>query len=617
MAGVFKGGISTEIIDISAGLTGTLATNPANTGVFMFATIDDIKIKRSDGTVVGASDAASANAYRAALTATYAASAHAYDLAIVDAKTFASAASAHAYDAAIVDAKTFAANASAHAYDAAIVDAKTFASAASAHALDASLVVTYAASAHAYDLAIIDAKTFASAASAHAYDAAIVDAKTFAANASAHAYDAAIVDAKTFASDASANAYNLAITEAKTYAAAASSSVYDATVHLTGDQSIAGIKTFTNNVVVSGNLFVSGTTTTVSSQELIVSDNIIVINSGEPGPGVTKGFAGIQVDRGSPSAAYWFVFDEARDVFAVGISGSTQAVATREDNPLASGIPRWNATTSRFETVTADSITGAALAASYAASAHAYDLAIIEARTYASDASANAYNLAITDAKTFASAASAHAYDASLVVTYAASAHAYDLAIIDAKTFASAASANAYDLAVNEAKTLSYAASAHAYDASLVVTYAASAHAYDLAIIDAKTFASAASANAYNLAVTEAKTFAANASAHAYDASVAYTNVVSGAITSNLAAMVQGGKISCTTSNYVYEVTHSNSTVATSFPIVSLTIPVSSSIMYVQGITNRTTTSFNVVLSDIPDVAGYEINWVLLKAYGS
>jgi hypothetical protein len=62
-------------------------------------------------------------------------------------------------------------------------------------------------------------------------------------------------------------------------------------------------------VVVTGDLEVRGNTTTVQSEDLVVRDNIIVVNDGETGPGITLDIAGIQVDRGSEPDAF-FLFDE-------------------------------------------------------------------------------------------------------------------------------------------------------------------------------------------------------------------------------------------------------------------------------------------------------------------
>ena len=52
-------------------------------------------------------------------------------------------------------------------------------------------------------------------------------------------------------------------------------------------------------VRITGDLIVEGNTTTVESETLTVKDNIIVVNSGESGNGVTLNTAGITVDRGN------------------------------------------------------------------------------------------------------------------------------------------------------------------------------------------------------------------------------------------------------------------------------------------------------------------------------
>jgi len=65
----------------------------------------------------------------------------------------------------------------------------------------------------------------------------------------------------------------------------------------------------TGQVYVSGDLIVEGNTTTVESSTLTVKDNIIYLNTGESGNGVTLGSAGIQIDRGAYQDAI-FTYDE-------------------------------------------------------------------------------------------------------------------------------------------------------------------------------------------------------------------------------------------------------------------------------------------------------------------
>jgi hypothetical protein len=62
-------------------------------------------------------------------------------------------------------------------------------------------------------------------------------------------------------------------------------------------------------VTVTGDLLVSGNTTTVDTQNVVIEDNIIVLNNGETGAGITLDESGIRIDRGSLTDAY-IVFDE-------------------------------------------------------------------------------------------------------------------------------------------------------------------------------------------------------------------------------------------------------------------------------------------------------------------
>ena len=104
------------------------------------------------------------------------------------------------------------------------------------------------------------------------------------------------------------------------------------------------------DLTVRGNLSIDGTAFVVFNEEVRTADNIITVNDGDPGPGVTRGIAGLEIDRGS-SAVYQFIFDEDTDTFRVGETGQTQAVATREDDPDGYKVAWWNDTNRRFETL--------------------------------------------------------------------------------------------------------------------------------------------------------------------------------------------------------------------------------------------------------------------------
>jgi len=66
----------------------------------------------------------------------------------------------------------------------------------------------------------------------------------------------------------------------------------------------------TGEVIFTGNYTVAGTQTTINSQELNIADNIIELNTGETGSGITRTTSGIRVDRGTRSDGL-FVFDES------------------------------------------------------------------------------------------------------------------------------------------------------------------------------------------------------------------------------------------------------------------------------------------------------------------
>ena len=65
---------------------------------------------------------------------------------------------------------------------------------------------------------------------------------------------------------------------------------------------------------VTGNLIVEGDTLTVSAENLQVQDNIITVNFGETGAGVTLRYSGIEVDRGTENNVS-LVWDESDDTW--------------------------------------------------------------------------------------------------------------------------------------------------------------------------------------------------------------------------------------------------------------------------------------------------------------
>ena len=91
-------------------------------------------------------------------------------------------------------------------------------------------------------------------------------------------------------------------------------------VRTSGTQTIAGVKTFSNNMILSGNLTVNGTTTTVNSNTVNIGDNIIVLNSDETGTPSQDG--GVEIERGT-SANVLLTYKESTDRWQFTNDGTT------------------------------------------------------------------------------------------------------------------------------------------------------------------------------------------------------------------------------------------------------------------------------------------------------
>jgi hypothetical protein len=100
--------------------------------------------------------------------------------------------------------------------------------------------------------------------------------------------------------------------------------------------SSANITLSTNTVFVDGKLVVCGNTTSVTKTDLSISDNIITVNTGEIGPGVTLNTAGLAVDRGS-YANVSIVWNETLGVWTLTNDGTTfQAISVGATSGISS-----------------------------------------------------------------------------------------------------------------------------------------------------------------------------------------------------------------------------------------------------------------------------------------
>lgn len=122
------------------------------------------------------------------------------------------------------------------------------------------------------------------------------------------------------------------------------------------------------DLTLSGNFTVHGTTTTLNTETVLIEDNKITLNSSQVGAPSSNLVSGVEVERGTLSN-YMFIFEEATDLFKIGMSGDTlQAVATRSDQVEHTTIPFWNSNLNRFDfssNVKINSSTGSIFATSF------------------------------------------------------------------------------------------------------------------------------------------------------------------------------------------------------------------------------------------------------------
>ena len=98
-------------------------------------------------------------------------------------------------------------------------------------------------------------------------------------------------------------------------------SVDTTVIRTTGDQTKAGIMTFSNDVIVSGNLTVNGTTTSINTETINLADNIILLNSNYGGSTPSEN-GGIEVERGTLTNVS-MVWNETSDRWTFTNDGTT------------------------------------------------------------------------------------------------------------------------------------------------------------------------------------------------------------------------------------------------------------------------------------------------------
>lgn len=128
------------------------------------------------------------------------------------------------------------------------------------------------------------------------------------------------------------------------------------TISAAGNVGVTGTTT-TQELIVNGNLTVTGSQANVNADELTVKDNIVIVNSAETGEGVTVngGTAGFQINRGQLTS-YRLVFRESDDSLQFGPVGATTKVVVENGSGQIVG----NITGSAATAATAATVTSAA-----------------------------------------------------------------------------------------------------------------------------------------------------------------------------------------------------------------------------------------------------------------
>lgn len=97
------------------------------------------------------------------------------------------------------------------------------------------------------------------------------------------------------------------------------------------------------NATFKGDLLVEGKSFVTEAETVEIKDNLLLLNKGEVGAGVTKGIAGLEIDRGT-EPNYFIIFDESDNRFKAGVEGDLWNLALREsdDNMLDGYFISWN-----------------------------------------------------------------------------------------------------------------------------------------------------------------------------------------------------------------------------------------------------------------------------------
>jgi hypothetical protein len=106
---------------------------------------------------------------------------------------------------------------------------------------------------------------------------------------------------------------------------------------------LANVTISTHTVYIDGNLQVGGTSQSITQTNTDITDNIITLNKGETGPGVSLHYSGINVDRGpaqyqpvlrwNDNTHRWEITNNGSTYGNIAIATGSSAGATLADDP--------------------------------------------------------------------------------------------------------------------------------------------------------------------------------------------------------------------------------------------------------------------------------------------
>lgn len=105
------------------------------------------------------------------------------------------------------------------------------------------------------------------------------------------------------------------------------------------------------DLTIKGNVVQEGGSFITNAETVETKDNLILLNKGEVGAGVTKGIAGLEIDRGTQEN-YKIIFDESDDRFKAGTENDLWPIMLRDNEANLTGgaLLAWNAGTKRAKT---------------------------------------------------------------------------------------------------------------------------------------------------------------------------------------------------------------------------------------------------------------------------